>query len=145
MKNRKIYKNSKRMEVKIISFNQGIFFKNQAKSLSLRGDNGDIGIFPGHLHLLTKFCLSFIYLELENIEEFFFASEGILQVHPENVIIIVNTIENLKNLDIDLLKKEKILKESIIKKTKEKTKKLKLYKKILEINMKLHIFTYYKK
>ncbi|XRY30689.1 MAG: ATP synthase F1 subunit epsilon [Buchnera aphidicola (Tetraneura akinire)] len=85
-----------------------VFFSGFILKINVTGILGQLGIYPGHSHLLTylKPGLLLIEKELKN-KEFIYLSSGILEVKPEKVTIFSDTIIFKKDLNKKLILKEK--------------------------------------
>ncbi|HET9678476.1 MAG TPA: ATP synthase F1 subunit epsilon [Buchnera sp. (in: enterobacteria)] len=85
-----------------------VFFSGFILKINVTGILGQLGIYPGHSHLLTylKPGLLLIEKELKN-KEFIYSSSGILEVKPEKVTIFSDTIIFKKDLNKKLILKEK--------------------------------------
>ncbi len=92
------------IHIEIVSAEQAIF-KGQAKFISLPGEEGSLGILPGHTPIISKVRPGMVAIELENGQhEYVFIAGGILEVQPHAVNILADTA-----VRGDALDEEKIL------------------------------------
>lgn len=87
------------MQLEIVSAEASIF-KGTVEKVIVTGSMGELGIYPGHLQLLTSLKPGHITVVLENNKkEIFYMSGGILEVQPEIVTILADTV--LRAVDLD--------------------------------------------
>ncbi len=87
------------IHVNIVSAEKQIF-SGRAEMVIATAALGEIGIAPGHAPLLTSLKAGQIRLKLpENKEEVFYVSGGMLEVQPQTVTILADTIERAADLD----------------------------------------------
>ncbi|WP_343154789.1 ATP synthase F1 subunit epsilon [Buchnera aphidicola (Pseudoregma panicola)] len=102
----------------VVSREKKIFSDNVIK-IYITGSEGQLCIYSGHSQLLTCTKSGLLYiLDERKIENFFYLSEGILEVQPKFVTVLS---------DIVLLSSEKSI-ESFLKNVKK-------YKKIVRSNI----------
>ena len=79
---------------------EGEIFSGSVEMVIAAGDQGDLGIVPGHTALLTKLLPGPIRLVLEGGEEqIFFVSGGLLEVQPKMVSVLADTALRADDLD----------------------------------------------
>ncbi|XRX43111.1 MAG: ATP synthase F1 subunit epsilon [Buchnera aphidicola (Tetraneura sorini)] len=85
-----------------------VFFSGFILKINVTGILGQLGIYPGHSHLLTCLKPGLLLIEKESKnKEFIYLSSGILEVKPEKVTIFSDTIIFKKDLNKKLILKEK--------------------------------------
>ncbi|WP_309567563.1 F0F1 ATP synthase subunit epsilon [Coxiella-like endosymbiont] len=90
---------TKTMQLEIVSAEASIF-KGTVEKVIVTGSMGELGIYPGHLQLLTSLKPGHITVVLENNKkEIFYMSGGMLEVQPEIVTILADTV--LRAVDLD--------------------------------------------
>jgi len=72
---------------------------SRIKNVAIDTKMGKIGIYPGHMRLLTVLGIGSIELELEHGVRIFAIAGGILKVENDTIEIFPNVIE--ENLNID--------------------------------------------
>lgn len=88
-----------RMHVDVVSAER-LIFAGQAEQLYIRGELGELGIFPRHTPLLTCIRPGLLRLVLaENKLESFFVSSGYLEVQPHVVTVLADTVIRSEELD----------------------------------------------
>ena len=85
------------MQVDIVS-PEGSLFSGKVTGLFLKSTEGDLGIMPGHLQLLTQIApcslrMTHLAGELDNseAETLLFVSGGILEVQPNSATLLADT------------------------------------------------------
>jgi F-type H+-transporting ATPase subunit epsilon len=85
--------------IDIVSAEKQIF-SGRAECAFVMGNEGELGIFPGHLQLLTALQPGRVRLVLpDNGEEVFYISGGLLEVQPDVVTVLADTAERAADLD----------------------------------------------
>ena len=75
-------------------------FHGTAKMIIATGEMGELGIAPRHAPLITRLKPGQVRVISENDEEqFFYVSGGILEVQPQVVTILADTVIRAKDLD----------------------------------------------
>ena len=88
------------MNVSVVS-PEGEIYAGNAHRVYIRGAMGELGIAPGHLQLLTTIKpgpLRLIHGE-EDQEELLYVSGGVLEVQPNCVTILADTIERPQDVN----------------------------------------------
>ncbi len=95
----------KTLAINIVSAENSLF-KGEATFLVASGIMGELGIYPGHMSLLTKLKPGQVRVTLDSgHEEVFWVSGGILEVQPNEVIILADAGERAADLDEALVVK----------------------------------------
>lgn len=69
---------------------------------------GEIGVYPGHVPTLAQLKPGQVRVTLENgTEEVFWISGGLLEVQPQEVIVLADCAERAKDLDAAAVAKAK--------------------------------------
>ncbi|GGZ97862.1 F0F1 ATP synthase subunit epsilon [Ignatzschineria ureiclastica] len=67
---------------------------------------GEIGVYPGHVPTLAQLKAGQVRLTLENgKEEVFWISGGLLEVQPQEIIVLADCAERAKDLDAAAVQK----------------------------------------
>lgn len=75
-------------------------FSGVVQRINVTGVEGELGIYPGHMPLLTMIKPGMVGIVKENREEeFIYLSGGILEVQPTEVTILADTAIRGKDLD----------------------------------------------
>lgn len=91
-------KASKTMHVSVVS-PEAEMFTGEAEMVFARGAIGEMGIAPGHLQLLTTLKPGPLRLLLQGEEELLYVSGGILEVQPDRVTILADSIERPQDVN----------------------------------------------
>lgn len=111
----------KTLKVEIVS-PEGAVFSTEAKMFFAKGADGDLGIAPGHLQLLTQVAPGPVRIhKVDDTEELLFVSGGILEVQPYQVSILADTVERPKDVNESSAKEAKEAAEKILKSKKAGT------------------------
>ena len=87
------------IQVEVVSAEESVF-SGPAKFVALPGENGELGILPGHIPLLTRIRPGAVRIEkADGDEEFVFVVGGILEVQPNLVTVLSDTAIRGKDLD----------------------------------------------
>jgi len=79
---------------------EGSIFSGDAEALHLRGGGGELGIFPGHLQLLTSVAPGAARIIHDGgKQEVLFISGGVLEVQPEQVNIMADVVERPQDVN----------------------------------------------
>lgn len=88
-----------RMQVDVVSAER-LIFTGQAQQLNIRGEVGELGIFPRHTPLMTSIRPGLLRLILaDDQQESFFVSSGYLEVQPHVVTVLADTVIRSEELD----------------------------------------------
>ncbi len=75
-------------------------FSGKATFVALPGEEGELGILPQHAPLLTRIRPGSVRIEtLEGEPQFIFVAGGVLEVRPDEVIVLSDTAIRGKDLD----------------------------------------------
>ena len=89
-----------RIHVDVVSAER-LIFTGQAEQLHIRGEVGELGIFPRHTPLLTSIRPGLLRLILsEKRQQTFFVSSGYLEVQPHIVTVLADTVIRSEELDL---------------------------------------------
>ena len=87
------------MKCNIVSAEKEIF-SGDIQMLSVTGEEGELGITPGHSQLLTSIKPGPVKLTLDDgSEEVFFASGGFVEVQPQEVTLLSDVAERASDID----------------------------------------------
>jgi len=77
-----------------------LIFSGQAEMVVVTGDQGEMGISPGHSPLLTSLRPGYVRVTLPNKdEEVFYISSGMLEVQPFIVSVLADTAMRARDID----------------------------------------------
>ncbi|WP_119329488.1 F0F1 ATP synthase subunit epsilon [Cysteiniphilum halobium] len=112
----------KLLKVNVVS-QEGSVYEAQAKMVSLRGTEGEMGIAFGHTQLLSTLPPGVVRIERENNEkDTLYISGGILEVQPHQVIILSDVMERAKDLNEAAAEKARQQAEEALKKARDSDK-----------------------
>lgn len=89
---------AKTIHVDVVSAEEHVY-TGQAEFVALPGDQGELGILPGHTPLITKIRPGTVRIQNEGKEELIFVAGGILEVQPRAVTVLADTAIRGKDLD----------------------------------------------
>lgn len=91
----------------IVSIKNRIF-SGEVKKIRVSGSEGELGIYPGHVQLLSIIKPGMIYIfHKNNQEECIYVSGGILEVQPSNVSILADVAIRASDLNRTSILKSK--------------------------------------
>jgi F-type H+-transporting ATPase subunit epsilon len=75
-------------------------FSGRVETLQVTGEEGELGIHPGHAPLLTPIKPGMVRLVKQHgEEEFIYIAGGVLEVQPGNVTVLADTAVRAEDLD----------------------------------------------
>ena len=75
-------------------------FSGRIESLQITGSEGELGIMPGHAPLLTSLKPGMALItKQDDTEEVIYLSGGMLEVQPNNVIVLADVATRAADLD----------------------------------------------
>jgi len=77
----------------VITTPERVFFNEAVESLVVHGREGELGILPGHGHLLAELLPGKIRLHKNKVMEYIILSGGIMEVRPQKVEIFATAAE----------------------------------------------------
>jgi F-type H+-transporting ATPase subunit epsilon len=78
---------------------EGVHFDGEADFVVAPGSEGDLGILPRHIPLLTSLKAGSVKVRNDNEEQFFFVSGGFLEVRPDQVTVLADSAERAEDID----------------------------------------------
>lgn len=85
--------------VDVVSAEEAIF-SGDAAFVALPGQEGELGILPGHVPLITRIRPGAVRIKTpDGKEENVFVAGGILEVQPDHVTVLADTAIRSKDLD----------------------------------------------
>ena len=97
----------KTINVTIVSAEKELF-TGVASFFAATAVTGEIGVYPGHVPTLAQLKPGQVRLTLENgTEEVIWVSGGLLEVQPNEVIVLADSAERAKDLDVTAVAKAK--------------------------------------
>jgi F-type H+-transporting ATPase subunit epsilon len=83
----------------VVSAHESLF-SGSIKSLQITGSEGELGIMPGHAPLLTSLKPGMARIVKDNdVEEIIYLSGGMLEVQPNQVIVLADVATRADDLD----------------------------------------------
>jgi F-type H+-transporting ATPase subunit epsilon len=74
-------------------------YQNDVDMVVLPGSAGQMGILPHHSPLLTVLNFGIITVRLKGVEEHFTVAGGVAEVQPDQVTVLADAAENVKEID----------------------------------------------
>ncbi len=87
-------------ELTVVSAEKKIF-QGDVNSIQVSGIEGDLGILPGHIPLLTEIKPGVLRIKTGDNQEIIYVSGGFLEVQPEVVTVLADTAIRGDELDKD--------------------------------------------
>ena len=78
-----------------------VTFRNQVEFLAAPAYEGELGVLPGHAHLLTQLVSGVIHFKKDGRTEYVAISGGFLEVHPDRVAVFAETAELAEEIDAE--------------------------------------------
>ncbi|MBK6868921.1 MAG: F0F1 ATP synthase subunit epsilon [Burkholderiales bacterium] len=87
------------IHVDVVSAEESIF-SGPATFVALPGEAGELGIYPRHTPLITRIKPGSVRItKPDGGEEFVFVADGLLEVQPNDIIVLCDTAIRGKDLD----------------------------------------------
>jgi len=87
------------VNLNVVSAHESLF-SGGIKSLQITGSEGELGIMPGHAPLLTSLKPGMALItKKDGTEEVLYLSGGMLEVQPNNVIVLADVATRADDLD----------------------------------------------
>jgi F-type H+-transporting ATPase subunit epsilon len=78
---------------------EGVRFDGEADFVVAPGSEGELGILPRHIPLLTPLSAGAVRVRNDNEEQLFFVSGGFLEVRPDQVTVLADAAERAEDID----------------------------------------------
>jgi F-type H+-transporting ATPase subunit epsilon len=78
---------------------EGRVLSQEADFVLAPGADGDLGVLPHHIPLLTPLRTGEVMVRNDGVEEFLFVSGGFLEVLPDRVVILADAAERAEDID----------------------------------------------
>jgi F-type H+-transporting ATPase subunit epsilon len=88
----------RKLHVDIVTV-EGRRFKGDADFVVAPGSEGELGILPQHIPLLTFLQPGTVKVRNDSDEQFFFVSGGFLEVRPDEVTVLADAAERAEDID----------------------------------------------
>jgi F-type H+-transporting ATPase subunit epsilon len=76
-----------------------LVYQGDADMVVLPGAAGEMGILPHHAPLLTVLNFGIISVKVKGAEEHFTVAGGVAEVQPDQVTVLADAAENVKEID----------------------------------------------
>lgn len=122
------------LNLNIFSLEKNVFY-SKIKYLTLRGDKGNFSVYPQHSYLCSFVKSGVIRVIIKRgCIEYFYSSEGIIEVQPSVVSLIFDSFVSFKNLNKKkLINQRNLIEEKYnIFSIKKNSHIQKIYKEILK-------------
>jgi F-type H+-transporting ATPase subunit epsilon len=87
-----------KLQVELVTA-EGRVLSQEADFVVAPGVEGDLGVLPRHIPLLTPLRTGEIMVRNEGHEEFFFVAGGFLEVLPDRVLILADVAERAEDIN----------------------------------------------
>ena len=78
---------------------EGRRFNGDADFVVAPGSEGELGVLPHHIPLLTALAPGAVNVRNDGDEQFFFVSGGFLEVRPDQVTVLADAAERAEDID----------------------------------------------
>ena len=104
--------------VEIVSAEQAIW-SGSAEFIVVPGSQGELGIYGGHIPLLTYIKPGTVEVHVGDERKLFYVSGGVVEVQPSGVIVLSDTSERAEDLDEAHILQAKAEAEEMLRNKKE--------------------------
>lgn len=87
-----------KLQVELVTA-EGRILSQEADFVLAPGADGDLGVLPRHIPLLTPLRTGEVMVRNDDHEEFLFVAGGFLEVLPEKVVILADVAERAEDID----------------------------------------------
>ena len=87
-----------KLQVELVTA-EGRVLSQEADFVLAPGAEGDLGVMPHHIPLLTPLRTGEVMVRNEGVEEYLFVSGGFLEVLPDRVVILADAAERAEDID----------------------------------------------
>jgi F-type H+-transporting ATPase subunit epsilon len=87
-----------KLQVDIVTV-EGRRFAGEADFVVAPGSEGELGILPHHMPLLTSLKVGTIKVVNDGQDQFFFVSGGFLEVRPDQITVLADSAERAEDID----------------------------------------------
>ncbi len=87
-----------KLQVEFVTAERRVF-SQEADFVVAPGAEGDLGVLPRHIPLLTPLRTGEIMVRNDGQEEYFFVGGGFLEVLPDKVVILADVAERAEDID----------------------------------------------
>ena len=77
----------------------GAVVSTQADYLGIPGSNGNFGILPGHVSMLTSLDIGVLFYDSEGVRHNVFVAGGFVEVNDNKVIVLAEIAEKAENIN----------------------------------------------
>ena len=131
-------KSAKTMQVRVVS-PESEMYSGAASMVFVKGALGELGIAPGHLQLLTTIRPGPLRLQHDDEEELLYISGGILEVQPDCVTILADSLERPQDVNEAAALEAKAAAEAMLKGSKASIDKAKIQQELMAALAKLQV------
>ncbi|AIQ49744.1 ATP synthase F1 subunit epsilon [Paenibacillus sp. FSL R7-0273] len=78
-----------------------LVFSKQVTSLTVRGANGELGILPGHIPLVTPLQVAPLTVKSDGVTTTIAVHGGFVEVHKDKVTVLAESAELPKDIDLE--------------------------------------------
>jgi len=87
------------IRVEIVSQDRMVF-EGDADIVIVPGEQGEMGILPNHAPLLSTMQFGILKVRLQEEEEDFAISGGIIEIQPDIITVLADSAENVEEIDV---------------------------------------------
>lgn len=76
-------------------------YEDQVNLVVVKGQEGELGILPNHIPLVTPIKISAVRIKKEKVEEIIAVSGGFLEIRKDKVVILAETAEKPEDINLE--------------------------------------------
>lgn len=92
-----------------------IVYQGDADMVVLPGAGGEMGILPNHSPLLSVLQFGVIRVRSKGEEQYFTVAGGVVEVQPDQVTVLADAAENVKEIDVQRAEEARRRAEALLK------------------------------
>ncbi|CAH1209715.1 MULTISPECIES: F0F1 ATP synthase subunit epsilon [Paenibacillus] len=78
-----------------------LVYSKQVNSLTVKGADGDLGILPGHIPLVTPLQVAPMFVKADGVTTIIAVHGGFVEVHKDKVTVLAESAELPKDIDVE--------------------------------------------
>ncbi|WP_048601497.1 F0F1 ATP synthase subunit epsilon [Rubeoparvulum massiliense] len=90
-----------KMQVEVVTPERRVYREEDANMVVVKSTNGELGILPKHIPLVTPLEISHVRVKHHETEDLIVISGGFMEVHDSIVTILANSAELPDEIDLD--------------------------------------------
>ncbi|MBB6450457.1 F-type H+-transporting ATPase subunit epsilon [Geomicrobium halophilum] len=117
----------------------GSVFEDDAEMVSAKSEQGEIGVLPNHIPLVTPLTIDAVRVKKEGSQETIAVSGGFMEVRPDKVTILAEAAERPNEIDVERAREAKKRAEERLDKNDEEIDKKRAKNALMRAEIRLKV------